>query len=55
LVVPQDVATFYQLCGGVDLYPDAAYGISIVAPADIRPANVVILREQFDDDPSAAW
>lgn len=39
----------------MDFYPDADYGISIVAAADVLPANVVILGEQFDDDPSAAW
>jgi hypothetical protein len=55
LEMPQDAAALYELCGGVDLYADADYGVSIVPPAEFLPANLVVLGEQFDDDPSSAW
>lgn len=37
------------------MYTDADYGVSIVPPAEFLPANLVVLGEQFDDDPSSAW
>jgi hypothetical protein len=55
VVLPEDLAAFYDLCGGVDLFPDGDYGISIVGPGELLPSNVVIVGEQFDDDPSSSW
>jgi antitoxin YokJ len=52
---PPDLEEFYGLCGGVDLYLDSDYGISLVGPGDFQPSNVVIVGEQFPDDISSSW
>ncbi|MFL6073974.1 MAG: hypothetical protein ACJ73S_11320 [Mycobacteriales bacterium] len=49
------MAEFYVHCGGVDLYAAADCEIRIVDPAELLPSNIVILGEQFDDDPSSSW
>ena len=53
--LPDDLAEFYQLCGGVDLYRGADYEISITSLAQLLESNVVIVGEQFFDDISASW
>ena len=51
--LPDDLAEFYQLCGGVDLYQGADYEFSITS--QLLESNVVIVGEQFFDDISASW
>jgi hypothetical protein len=53
--LPDDLAEFYQLCGGVDLYRGADYEISITSLAQLLESNVVIVGEQFFGDISASW
>jgi hypothetical protein len=53
--LPGDLSTFYTVCGGVDLFPDADFAVSLVAPDDLRPTNVVMFGEPFADDRSATW
>lgn len=55
LVLPPDLAEFYRHCGGVDLFVDGDYAISLVPPEDLQPSNVVIIGEQFPDDVSLTW
>jgi hypothetical protein len=54
-VLPDDVKTFYQLCGGVVLYRDAPFTATIVQPERVVPANPVIVGEACQDDISASW
>ena len=55
LGVPADVAEFYERCGGVDLYGNSEFPISIVRPPRFRPSNPVIVGEQFPEDLSSSW
>jgi antitoxin YokJ len=42
--VPEDVAEFYRLCGGVSLFAESDYSIEIVAPHKLRPTNERMFR-----------
>ena len=53
--LPGDLAKFYELCGGVILYENAACSVSVVPPQEIAPANPVIRGEQIEGDISASW
>ncbi|QHW32810.1 SMI1/KNR4 family protein [Paenibacillus rhizovicinus] len=55
LRLPEDVRTFYALCGGVTLYQFADYSVNIVPPEEFEPANPVIVGERCEDDISAQW
>ena len=59
LSLPEDVAIFYSLCGGMDLFPSKEYGISIVKPTDFVRANTAIIgediQEETQDDRSYNW
>lgn len=61
-VLPDDLRTFYELCGGVELFSYADYPISIVPPQSMKPANSIILigltEEELADpkyDASNSW
>ena len=54
-VLPRDMASFYDLCGGADLFEGAPYGVRMSSPSDLRPSNPVIVGQQVDDDISATW
>ena len=41
--LPEDVAAFYELCGGAILFERSPYSVRIVAPASFVLANPVIL------------
>ncbi len=49
--LPEDVLTFYQLCGGIALYEMSEYSLHIVPPENFQLANPIILvgltEEQF--------
>lgn len=55
-VLPEDLRSFYELCGGVELYRDRDYPITIVPPAEFRLANPEIVGPVWErDDISASW
>lgn len=54
-VLPPDVRRFYQLCGGVDLFPDRDYAHFILPPGEVVLANPVLVGERVADDRSDAW
>ncbi len=41
--LPEDLREFYELCGGVDLFKDTAYCLTIVPPSKLVVANPVII------------
>jgi len=61
--LPDDLRDFYQLCGGVTLFQDASYSVSIVPPRKMVLANPIILnmwseeelRADSGDDISWSW
>lgn len=53
--LPQDLLEFYELCGGLDLFRGADFGISISSPEELKPSNLVILGESFPEDISHSW
>ncbi len=53
--LPDDLRAFYSSCGGVALYPDALYPVSILPAPQIVAANPVIVGAQYEDDISASW
>jgi hypothetical protein len=59
LELPDDLQSFYELCGGVvfDYTVDRKYefGFAVVSPDRFLPINEVVLGEQYEDDPSASW
>jgi hypothetical protein len=55
LRLPADLVAFYRWCGGVTLYEGSDHPIRIVGPAELRPANEVILAMTYPDDPSCSW
>jgi hypothetical protein len=62
-ILPEDVREFYMSCGGVDLFPDAPFSVTIVPPDKVVLANPVIignweedkLRANSADDISWSW
>ena len=52
LLLPDDLATFYEICGGILI---GRSRMQIVEPARFVPVNTVVLGERFPDDPSDAW
>jgi antitoxin YokJ len=55
LALPDDLAEFYQLCGGLSLFASSAYAVEILPPDMVVPANIAILGEEFPDDRSSQW
>jgi len=55
LNVPDDLAYFYERCGGVELFAHADFPIAIVAPDAVRSSNLVILGETDFGDRSDEW
>lgn len=53
--LPNDLARFYEECGGAVLYADAEFPISIVSPDDFVSSNLVIVGETDLGDRSDAW
>ena len=54
-LLPDDLITFYELCGGALLFENASYSTSIVPPQEMVPANPVIRGENIEDDVSETW
>jgi antitoxin YokJ len=56
LRLPDDVARFYQLCGGARLYDGADFSFDIVAPSGFVASNLAILNEDRKlDDITDNW
>jgi antitoxin YokJ len=62
LVLPPDVTTFYERCGGMELFPSARFGFGIVGPDEFVPSNPLLLGDFYlknkiaiDADQSSAW
>ncbi|MEK4486105.1 SMI1/KNR4 family protein [Psychrobacillus sp. FSL H8-0484] len=53
--LPSDLYEFYKICGGIDLFNDCDYGISIVPPKEFVLANPVIIGEKAEFDISSNW
>lgn len=53
--LPDDVRTFYALCGGVRLFPRAPYFISIVPPSKVTSSSLEILGQEFPEDRTDSW
>lgn len=54
-VLPRDLEQFFRLCGGVRLFRTAKRPAHVGVPAELVPANPVILGEPRPADRSAAW
>lgn len=55
LRVPGDLARFYELCGGAELFLSEDYGITIQPPSQLIPSNIAIIGEQYPDDITSTW
>jgi antitoxin YokJ len=53
--LPDDLAHFYRLCGGVRLFESAAYPIGVVGPDALVRSNPVIVGSEAPDDITDAW
>lgn len=53
--LPPDVRQFYQLCGGVDLFPNRDYSHFFVPPDEVVLANPVLLGQRVEGDRSNSW
>ena len=55
-LIPEDLRTFYELCGGMSIFQQAASSVSIVGPHEFRLANPVIVQSKRSmDDISWSW
>lgn len=54
-MLPDDLARFYDLCGGIILFPNASCSASVVPAHEVVPANPVIVGKQIEGDISASW
>lgn len=53
---PQDLAEFYEPCGGIEfLDTPQHYGVIISPPAQLLPTNPILIGEQVDDDITSSW
>ena len=54
-VIPDDLAEFYALCGGVTLFSHGPYPVRIVGPEEVVHANQAIVGQAPTDDLSDSW
>lgn len=55
LRLPQDVATFYSMCGGLILFENEPFSMKIAGPEQFEPSNLAILGAGPQGDPSDSW
>lgn len=55
LILPEDVAAFYTLCGGLVVSKGDSYEIEIVGPSDFVRVNPIIVGEECRDDITWDW
>ncbi|MEH7348501.1 SMI1/KNR4 family protein [Gottfriedia acidiceleris] len=53
--LPNDLYEFFRLCGGMNLFIDGDYSITIVSPEEFTLANPVIISEKAEYDISSSW
>jgi hypothetical protein len=53
--LPDDVREFYTECGGMDLFPNRKFGITLVSPSEFVKANPVIAGVEGVGDISEFW
>lgn len=53
--IPDDLAEFYRLVGGVSLFEHGTYPIRVVGPEDLARANPEIVGTDCPDDISDSW
>lgn len=53
--LPEDLARFYSLCGGVALFAGADYAIDVVGPSDFVRSNIAIRGCDDATDISSSW
>jgi len=61
-ILPDDLRTFFELCGGVSLYGSSDYPVTIRTPSDVVPTNSILWRDldkklidPLRDDRSWSW
>jgi hypothetical protein len=52
---PEDLRSFYTLCGGVRLFKGRDYAVTLVSPRQFVAANPVIVGDVVEDDISSTW
>jgi hypothetical protein len=52
---PEDLRSFYALCGGVRLFGGRDYAVTLVSPQQFVVANPVIVGDMVEDDISSTW
>ena len=63
LTLPDDLRTFYAVCGGAALFLDQGFGFRVVAPTEFEQANIAVLgrtyyeahRAALDADITNSW
>ena len=54
--LPDDIQTFYSLCGGANLFlVEDKYGVEIVEPTEFTLANPEIIGEVYEEDITSSW
>jgi len=53
--VPPNLRTFYQLCGGMALFSQSEYPMTILPPDKCVPANPLIVGELCEYDITSSW
>lgn len=54
-VLPKDLLEFYTICGGVELFTNVDFGVSIVPSDKFVLANPIIVGEKCEYDISSHW
>jgi antitoxin YokJ len=55
LPLPEDLQSFYALCGGALLFKDSTFPLSISTPAEFIRTNELVVGSFGGDDPSDTW
>ncbi|MGJ4856823.1 SMI1/KNR4 family protein [Labrys sp. KB_33_2] len=54
-IIPDDLLSFYKICGGVDFFYDSLYSMSIVPPGELILSNIKIIGQNYEEDRSSSW
>lgn len=55
LELPADLAEFYRLCGGMEIYCQSSLGFRILPAEEVVPVNSLIIGELYEEDGSSRW
>jgi hypothetical protein len=53
--LPHDLAEFFSLCGGAELFQGQLWPVTINPPHQFRHANTAIVRDEAEYDRSYSW